>query len=140
MKHQSILKKHHQRLTRLEKDTREIKLELIETQESQKAINEDNEKFTVTQEERIERIEKSNEQFQQIKEEQLEVRKELLESNAQFREEIRDHCHRLEPNIGNLIDQKMEVHVNNLKYSMLRWGVGISVGILGLVGRVFGIY
>ncbi|PNZ89351.1 hypothetical protein CD126_05000 [Staphylococcus pettenkoferi] len=64
----------------------------------------------------------------------------MLESNAQFKEEIREHCQRLEANIGNLIDQKMEVHVSNLKYSMLRWGVGISVGILGLAGRVFGIY
>ena len=64
----------------------------------------------------------------------------MLESNAQFKEEIREHCQRLEANIGNLIDQKMEVHVSNLKYSMLRWGVGISVVIIGLAGRVFGIY
>ena len=67
MKHQSILKKHHQRLTRLEKDTREVKLELIETQESQKAINEDNEKFTVAQEDRIERIEKVMSNFNRAK-------------------------------------------------------------------------
>ena len=64
----------------------------------------------------------------------------MLESNAQFREEMREDFQRFETNIGNLIDQKMEVHVNYLKYSMLRWGVGISVGIFGLAGRVFGIY
>lgn len=88
----------------------------------------------------------------QMLEKHMNTRFDLIESSLkevknELKNDIKSESHQrmresesLKEDIINLVDQKISANISNMKDAQNKWFIATILAVLGLAGRIFGVY